>query len=123
MFARRQVVDLPSIENRNYECKERIEHYRRWLAKIDADDKKKERLEACECVLCFESSRIGGCAMTSRQCGLCDATVRCGNTNVDVLCKDCAKEHGLCKHCGADVNLRNRRKRVLPKPTPTKEEL
>lgn len=35
-------------------------------------------------------------------------------TNVDVLCVDCARRAQLCKHCGADIDLKNRRKRTLP---------
>ena len=117
MQARRINIDLPYIETKNYEHKHRIEYYREWLAKIDADAEKKDRHAEQECVLCWKASAMAGAAMTSRQCGLCDEMLRCSNTNVDLLCVSCAKKANLCKHCGADIDLKNRRKRNLPEKT------
>ena len=65
--------------------------------------------------MCFGGSRIGGAAMTRWTCAFCGKQAWCGNTAVDVLCHDCAAEHGLCKHCGADIDLKNRRVWNLPK--------
>lgn len=119
MKAHRQRIDSASIEWANETAKDRISYARKLVDAFDNDPNRDERLEHGECVICFGASRIGGAACTSRQCGLCDQIVRSGNTNVDVLCIDCAKRHGLCKHCGADIDLKNRRKRVLPAPSPT----
>jgi hypothetical protein len=49
--------------------------------------------------------------MTTRPCAICNKDVLYGSTCTDVLCDKCAKLHDLCKHCGADRELRrNRRK-------------
>lgn len=124
MFARRRIISLSTIESENGFHKGWIEATKKIIDDIASDAERKVRLEKQECPFCFyRKSRIGGAAMTSVQCGLCDETVRSSNTNVDVLCKMCAKDNGLCKHCGADIDLKSRRKRVLPVPTPTEEEL
>lgn len=117
MKAHRHRIDSASIEWANMTAKDRIDYARRLVNAFDNDPNRDERLEHSECVICFGASRIGGATCTSRQCGLCDCIVRSGNTNVDVLCIACAKGNGLCKHCGADIDLKNRRKRVIPSPT------
>jgi len=75
------------------------------------DDRKKERLVEVECKTCFyiNNQRIGGAAMTSRPCGICDMPQMYGSTATDKLCLKCALEHQLCKQCGADVLMRPRR--------------
>lgn len=115
MDARRLNVNLPYIETRNYEHKARIRFYREQLALIDSDPHRKERLAVQECMMCYKSSRIGGVTFTFRQCAHCEEILNSGNTNVDVLCQGCAKKAQLCKHCGADIDLKNRRKREMPK--------
>lgn len=121
MKAARKRIDLANIAYENGEKKSRIDYWQKMLDRVKCDDQRKGRLEKSECPICFyERGRIGGATMTERQCGLCDARVMSGNTNVDVLCKDCAKATGLCKHCGADVDLKDRRKRALPIPTETR---
>lgn len=77
---------------------------------IIEDANKKERQSSKECVICYYDSKIGGAAMTSANCKICDATMTFGSTNVDKLCKKCASEHALCRHCGADINLKQRKK-------------
>lgn len=113
MHANRMRINRTAIESTNFMHLKRIESYRRFLAKVDGQDHTARR-EAQECVMCFGESRIGGAALTARQCAHCDATLYSGNTNVDVLCVDCARRAQLCKHCGADIDLKNRRKRTLP---------
>ena len=95
-------------------AKGRIEAYREILRKVDEDPDRKERLAAMECVLCWKSSRIGGAAITPAHCAFCGLEMVHGSTNVDAMCLSCAKHAGLCKHCGADIDLKNRRKRDLP---------
>lgn len=77
-----------------------------------ADDKRKERRAAGKCRLCFYVwvSRIGGAAITTQPCGVCGKEVMYGSTATDKLCPFCAVKHQLCKQCGADVELRPRRK-------------
>jgi len=114
MEAKRQRIDRVYIERVNGEHKMRIEMYRRMLDRIQNDPNKQERLESQECVMCYGVPRIGGTSVTKRQCAFCKEMVSSCNTNVNVLCGGCAKTAGLCRHCGADIELTNRRKRELP---------
>ncbi len=82
---------------------------------LTTDPDKKKRIEAQQCAPCFYSSRIGGQAMTNRDCMSCGQTQTYSSTATDVLCKQCAIDAELCKQCGADLKLRVRRK-DWPKP-------
>lgn len=73
---------------------------------LKIDHNKKERLNANQCVWCFYGSRIGGAAMSHNKCMSCNKEEMYSSTDTDVLCLPCAKEHKLCKHCGADLELR-----------------
>lgn len=76
------------------------------------DHDKANRLNRCLCVTCYyiNDSRIGGAAITSRPCGLCEKDMTFCNTCTDVVCSECAKQHELCVRCGADLKLRPRRR-------------
>ena len=75
------------------------------------DPDKKERISKLECLACwYLMGKIGGAAMTEQACGACGKTQLYGSACTDVVCRDCAKEKELCKHCGADLHLRPRRK-------------
>jgi hypothetical protein len=64
------------------------------------------------CRLCYYSpGRLGGAAITTQPCGLCGVEQSFGSTATDVLCPACAKAHSLCKRCGADRELRPRRRK------------
>jgi hypothetical protein len=77
------------------------------------DPDKVKRLEKNECPSCFyvHSGRMGGAACTTRPCGICEKDMRFGSTCTDVICADCAKTNGLCKHCGGDIEMKHRRKK------------
>ena len=87
------------------------------LEDFDRDSDKKARLEAQECKYCWyiNTQRLGGAAITNTNCSVCGKEMVFGSTNVDKVCKECAKEHELCKHCGTDLNMRVRRKKEFPK--------
>jgi len=79
--------------------------------KLEADPDKKKRLQAQECKSCFYVlGKLGCAAMTSRECSCCGKDMMFGSTCTDALCLDCAKKHGLCKHCGGDIDMKQRRK-------------
>lgn len=100
-------LDLGRVINQSYINRHRLDGFRATLE----DARRAERLEKCECRLCFYySGRIGGAMMTAARCGLCDKEMRFGSTNVDVLCQECAKAKKLCRHCGADIDDKSRRK-------------
>ena len=74
------------------------------------DPEYKVRREKQECVVCYYLPRIGGAMITTAECPLCGVKIHSGSTNIDLLCANCAKVHRLCKHCGADIELKQRRK-------------
>lgn len=98
--------DIEEVRYRTMMQKSRLESYQKLLT----DPDKIKRISEQECVICYYGSKIGGAAMTNSNCGLCDTVMRFGSTCVDKLCKDCADKHKLCKHCGADINYKNRNK-------------
>ncbi len=82
------------------------------------DLKQEAREEAGECRYCFYyDGKVGSASVTRRPCACCGAEIHSGNTSIGVLCRTCADTHKLCAHCGADRELRVRRKKW-----PTKKE-
>ncbi len=106
-------IDRVSILRANNWAKMRIESTLEAAEKYRSDPNREKRKEMAECLVCSEARRIGGCAMTTAICGICGKELLFGNTCVDVLCLDCAKANQLCKHCGGDIDLKDRRK---PRP-------
>lgn len=84
----------------------------RKVMRYNLDQDREKRLEKQECKYCYIiDPRIGGQAMTHSQCAICGGTIINSSTCVDKICKACAAEHSLCKHCGGDLEMRqNRRK-------------
>lgn len=76
------------------------------------DGERAERLRKQKCVACYywNKNRIGGAAITTRPCGICEVEMTFGNTCTDVLCEKCARKHRVCLQCGADMELKDRRK-------------
>jgi len=105
MNVNRKPLTIEDVQWKTSMQKSRIEH----LHKILADPDRENRIENQECVLCHYDSKIGGAAMTQSTCGICETETHSSNTNIDRLCKECAKNHRLCKHCGADIEYKNRR--------------
>lgn len=85
---------------------------------FEADPNRELRLEtALECKSCFylHRSRVGGAAMTYWTCGVCGKEDLHGSTATPRVCISCAKEHQLCRNCGGDLHMRERRRKF---PTP-----
>lgn len=112
MERQRAKINRSSYENATYEHKHRIKHYERVLSEYRDDPEQGRRLELVECKCCYylNRGRIGGAAVTARQCGLCAVRIINGNTNIGVLCRRCAKARGLCAQCGGDLGGVMRRK-------------
>ena len=77
---------------------------------IVEDPEKEKRLKQQLCNICYYGSRVGGAMITSKACESCGKEQTFSNTNTDILCQECAKNMGVCKHCGSDMNYKNRRK-------------
>lgn len=117
MRAHRIKLDPSQIETKNAANLHRIQYYRNWLRLIDLDPNKQERRDSQKCVVCFYSQTVSGASTTDRQCAFCNNVITSGNTNVNVLCSGCAGQTGLCRQCGGDMEMKNRRKRIFPKRT------
>ena len=81
-----------------------------WCRDVADDRRREERLKRHECVRCFYAGRYGGSMVVTVECAVCAAPLTFGNTCADLLCEGCARERGLCRRCGADMDLKNRRK-------------
>lgn len=111
MNVRKNKIDAPKVVNSTFYAKKRIADTIKLANKFTNDPDRITRLEKSECPVCYYiDARIGGAMMTTVQCALCDEIMQFPSTNTDILCDACAKRTGLCKHCGADVNVKNRRK-------------
>lgn len=75
------------------------------------DARREDRLTKQECRPCFYLySKAGGCVITHSPCGQCEKEMVFATNCTDRLCIECAKSMRLCKHCGADIELKQRRK-------------
>lgn len=104
--------DLDEVNKTTYYQSRRFNDLRSRIEKAVADLDKKERLKDQECQVCFylDNNALAGQAFTHYTCRACGIELINPNTNVNALCLDCAKKHKLCIHCGADLDLGNRRK-------------
>ena len=90
-------------------------------ADVDAfagDSKAAARLYSQECKTCFYlRGSVCGQAFTSYICGLCGTEQMHHNTCVPRLCRECATANELCRQCGGDIDMRQRRNN-WPSPLP-----
>ena len=113
-------IDLDSVNNSTYRANYRKKSILEQAEQLTNDPEKEKRMEKHQCPICFYvSGRPGGSACSSRTCAFCEKELSSGNTCVDVLCIDCAKNYNLCVYCGGDVHLKSRRK-LVPKQTKEK---
>jgi hypothetical protein len=111
MDYKQKQLDLYKVQWQTDKAKRRMESTIRLYNQYMTDPEQKQRLEKQECTVCFYAdSRIGGAAMTSSNCAGCNKPMGFGSTCVDLLCQDCACKLRLCKHCGADMEYKMRRK-------------
>lgn len=95
--------DIKEVQYRTNLQKLRINKY---LAVIK-DAGKKSRLENQECVICYYDNPIGAAVMTQSACALCGYIMCHYSSATDMLCIACAQKNRLCKHCGADIDLKD----------------
>lgn len=102
---RKKELDQSYILNTKASQKEYINKITLSALGFHSDNAKKNRLLSHLCKFCYyiNTSRIGGCAITTVKCSKCEKEISFGNTCVDVLCRECAEEYKLCKHCGLKV--------------------
>ena len=90
--------------------RERISLYSRLALNFLTDpDKKVRRLEQY-CVCCYyRESTMAGQAFTESQCGVCQKDMRWSTTHQEKLCPECSNRLGLCRECGATMELKEPR--------------
>jgi hypothetical protein len=108
---------LDQIKDRNYRNKERIQSVRMVVLQLDNDrypksEARAQRKEECLCAVCFylDKYRVGGAAITNSNCSYCMKETFFSSTCTDDFCLECAQELKICKRCGADMDLKDRRK-------------
>ena len=110
MEQRPKVMSVGGMIGATELAKRRVQGWLDLAAEVQGDAKKPERQARLECKACFYGGRLGGAAITSRACMSCGSKEFYSSTATDVLCKLCAANTGLCKHCGGDREMRVRRK-------------
>lgn len=79
--------------------------------KLASDPDRPARMQKGCCTWCYYRPGPMVCnAVTKKPCDICDTPMQFGNSNVDAVCENCSKEHGICRQCGGDLNLKIRRK-------------
>jgi NADH pyrophosphatase NudC (nudix superfamily) len=94
------LIDYKTTSNqmRVNELKKKIKYY-------DDDPFVKKRRSEQECKVCtYINSNLAGQAITDSYCGICGKKMTFPTTDTDKVCKECAKENGLCKHCGGRMD-------------------
>lgn len=112
MKARKGVLNRGNVAQATGRGKRYVDNALLSAKKLLNDDERVERLAKSECLSCFYlfSARIGGATMTDRECAGCDKEMHFSSTATNLLCLDCASINSLCVRCGADVELKERRK-------------
>jgi NADH pyrophosphatase NudC (nudix superfamily) len=83
----------------------RIEELKKKLEYYDDDPFNKKRTSERECKVCtYINDNFAGQAFTDSYCGICGKKMTFPTTDTDKVCKECAKENGLCKHCGGRMD-------------------
>lgn len=103
-------IDRASVELATARAKDYVAATAELCRKFIEDPEREVRVAKCYCISCHYMRHLGGASMTIRPCGLCGEDHVYGSTYTDALCKPCALKNGLCKHCGGDVEMKNRRK-------------
>lgn len=110
MRQRRARLDKASIASNSAQAKRRVDHHLKLADKLTNDGERKLRFEVQLCKACYYFSKIGGAAITNRECAGCGQDQTYGSTATDTLCLPCASKYDLCKQCGGDIDMQIRRK-------------
>ena len=71
--------------------------------RVVQDIEKEARILDQLCHRCYYNVSVVGMAFTDSECGNCGVHLQYSNTDIDLLCKQCAKELGVCVHCGSKL--------------------
>jgi len=102
-------IDINDIYYNNFLRKEHIKNLMEIAEKFQKDPDKKARKKENNCIPCYYYNGMHGNNMPIKNCDFCKKPVQYFNSDVDKICLDCASKYGLCKRCGADIDLKNKR--------------
>ena len=100
------MIDLVYVLNKT----QRVQAYVELCEEVFLDLRRDDRLAKQECKMCFYRTKIAGQAFTEWKCKACDRSGNNSDTAVPELCMECAEKYRLCRHCGADIDGKDRRK-------------
>ena len=89
------MIDKADAEKAKYFNKEFINKVTSKLIRYYSDPDKKERKAdgLCKCCYYYMYDRVGGCAITIKNCECCGEEMSFGSTATDKYCLKCAKEN------------------------------
>ena len=99
------------INSETQDNKIRIKSTMERAVKLIQDPNKVERVKEQECQWCYYNPRMAGQGMTQGKCFECGKDLLFSSTDKDKYCPECAKTNRVCKHCGCDINTKERRSR------------
>lgn len=96
-----------SIKDDSARAQQQIEETILAAERLKSDIDQTTRLSEKKCRRCYylRKVRIGGAAITERDCGSCGVTMTFGSTATDVICKNCATKLELCMQCGSRLDV------------------
>ena len=99
-------VDKDYVSSQTHFAKKEVRTSIENHEKLKFDTEREQRLKEQLCPQCYylNKHRIGGAAMTTRPCGICEKDVLYSSTATDKVCPECAKEHEICKRCASVVD-------------------
>lgn len=71
---------------------------------VTKDPRKDIRILSRKCEPCYYAQVVVCHAFRPYTCICCDGSFQHPNSNIPLMCAECAKENNLCAQCGCDVN-------------------
>ena len=107
---KKAMITQRDISFDNLRKKERIKTILELADDLRSDPSKKERKEQNLCLICFYQSRgMHTNAFVTTDCKVCGKEMFFVNSDIDKIGLECAKKYQLCKHCGCDIEYKERR--------------
>lgn len=112
MEKRIEKVSNRTIQHQTYRAKENAQYILDKAERFSQDPDKSKRVSNCLCKTCYyiNNTRMAGARITNKPCGICEVDMCFSSTATDKTCLPCATKHNLCKQCGGDINMKQRRK-------------
>lgn len=111
-------LDVNHISTSTITSRHRAERLDKALAHYKIDSSKEVRRKVFKCKSCYYFDfGVAGQAFSEKPCKNmeCDKYSRWPNTAVPAYCEECAKEYGICRSCGGDLEQIDRRSLKPPK--------